>query len=95
MNISSVSRVVYTGQMSDGSDRQAITVYDVTVVSNGKTYFKTCNEIPDESTIDLTTFQDITPPPTNAELYINQLTIMSALADMYTAMAIPTTGGAS
>lgn len=65
MIITSVSKKVSIGRLSDGSDRQEITVYDVTVVDGTKTYFKSnCLEIPTEANIDLSTFEDITPQPT-------------------------------
>ena len=64
MVIKSQPKIIIMGRLSDGSDRQEITVYDVTVTNGVKIYFKTCETIPTESDIDLTTFQDITPKPT-------------------------------
>lgn len=80
MNISSIERTNTIGRMSDGSDRQEITVYDVTVVDGTKTYFKTCDAVPTEANIDLTTFQDITAQPTLEDkvnyLYYKQMGVI-------------------
>lgn len=90
MVITSNEFIYFTGIMSDGSDKEQHVAYNVTVVDGTKTYFKICDVVPTEADIDLSTFQDITPPPTNKEIADNQLIIMSALADLYSALP-PTT----
>jgi hypothetical protein len=44
--------------------------------------------------IDLSTFQDITPQPTNKEIQQNQLILMNAIADIYTNIAAASTTSA-
>jgi hypothetical protein len=94
MTITSQERTMITGRLSDGSDRQVMTLYDVTVTNGSEVYFKTCDTIPTESNIDLSTFQDITPQPTNKEIQQNQLILMNAIADIYTNIAAASTTSA-
>lgn len=81
MKIDAKENICFTGRFSDGSDREKVVTYDVTVVSGTKTYFKTCNIIPIESEIILSEYMDITPivQPTNQEVMDMQLTVMDLI----------------
>jgi hypothetical protein len=78
MDIIKQSQTQIIGRMSDGSDRQEIALWDVTVQDNGKTYYKQFDHEPLDTEIIIAEMQDITPKEDLLQAQVDALNIAVA-----------------